>query len=47
MNAIGSNECPNACRICTDGVTQAPALSHLIMGGLPTEATLAHVLVSK
>lgn len=36
-----------ACRTCTDGVTQAPAPSHLIMGGLPTEATLAHVLVSK
>lgn len=36
-----------ACRACTDGVTQAPAPSHLIMGGLPTEATLAHVLVSK
>lgn len=36
-----------ACRICTDGVTQAPARIHLIMGGLPTEATLAHVLVSK
>lgn len=36
-----------ACRTCTDGVTQALAPSHLIMGGLPTEATLAHVLVSK
>lgn len=36
-----------ACRICTDGVTQAPAPSHLIMGGLPTEAAIAHVLVSK
>ena len=36
-----------ACRTCTNGVTQAPAPSHLIMGGLPTEATLAHVLVSK
>ena len=36
-----------ACRTCTDGVTQAPAPSHLIMGGLPTEAMLAHVLVSK
>jgi transposase len=36
-----------ACRICTDGVTQAPARSHLIMGGLPTEATIAHVLVCK
>ncbi|WP_400942017.1 IS66 family transposase [Lysinibacillus sp. NPDC086135] len=36
-----------ACRICTDGVTQALAPAHLITGGLPTEATLAHVLVSK
>lgn len=36
-----------ACRTCTDGVTQAPAPSHLIMGALPTEATIAHVLVSK
>lgn len=36
-----------ACRTCTDGVTQAQAPSHLIEGGLPTEATIAHVLVSK
>jgi transposase len=36
-----------ACRTCTDGVTQAPARPHLIMGGLPTEATIAHVLVCK
>lgn len=36
-----------ACRICTDRVTQAPAPSHLIMDGLPIEATLAHVLVRK
>ncbi|MFX0541988.1 IS66 family transposase [Roseovarius sp. S4756] len=36
-----------ACRTCTDGVTQAPAPSHRIMGALPTEATIAHVLVSK
>ena len=36
-----------ACRTCTDGVTQAPAPPHLIMGGLPTEASIAHVLVSK
>lgn len=28
-------------------MTQAPAPSHLIPGGLPTEATLAQVLVSK
>jgi transposase len=36
-----------ACRTCTGRVTQAPAPSHLIVGGLPTEATLAQVLVSK
>ncbi|WP_234908562.1 IS66 family transposase, partial [Rhizobium rhizogenes] len=36
-----------ACRACTDGVAQAPAPSRLIHAGLPTEATIAHVLVSK
>ncbi|MBX8802992.1 IS66 family transposase [Ochrobactrum sp. MR28] len=36
-----------ACRACTDGVTQAPAPARLIPSGLPTEATVAHILVSK
>jgi transposase len=36
-----------ACRTCADGVTQATAPSYLITGGLPTEAAIAHVLVSK
>ncbi len=36
-----------ACRRCTDGVTQMPAPAHLIEGALPTEALIAHVLVSK
>jgi transposase len=36
-----------ACRTCTGRVTQAPAPGHLIVGGLPTEATLSQVLVSK
>lgn len=36
-----------ACRSCTDGVTQAPSPPRLIPGGMPTEATVAHVLVSK
>ena len=36
-----------ACRACTDGVIQAPAPSRLIEGGLPTEALVADVLVSK
>ncbi|MBB3452800.1 transposase [Rhizobium sp. BK313] len=36
-----------ACRACTDGVAQAPATARLIHAGLPTEATIAHVLVSK
>jgi transposase len=36
-----------ACRACEDGVVQAPAPSRLIEGGIPTEATVAQVLVSK
>ncbi len=36
-----------ACRACTDGVVQAPAPARLIQAGLPTEATIAHVLVCK
>lgn len=36
-----------ACRACTDGVAQAPAPARLIPAGLPTEATIAHVLVAK
>src|ERR1700754_3736726 len=36
-----------ACRACESVVVQAPAPSRLIDGGLPTEATVAQVLVSK
>lgn len=36
-----------ACRSCEDGITQMPAPAHLVQGGLPTEALIAHVLVSK
>lgn len=36
-----------ACRSCTDGIVQAPAPARLIPAGLPTEATVAHVLVAK
>jgi transposase len=36
-----------ACRTCTEGVVQAPAPPRLVEGGLPTEATVAHVLVAK
>ena len=35
------------CRTCEDVVVQMPAPARLIEGGLPTEATVAHVLVSK
>jgi transposase len=35
------------CRSCREGVSQAPAPPHIIEAGLPTEAMLAHVLVSK
>lgn len=36
-----------ACRACQEGVYQAPAPAHLIEGAMPTEAMIAHVLVSK
>ena len=36
-----------ACRACEDVVVQAPAPARLIEGGLPTEATVAQVLVFK
>jgi transposase len=35
------------CRACAAGVVQAPAPERLIRSGLPTEAMVAHVLVSK
>ncbi len=35
------------CRACEEVVVQAPAPSRLIEGGLPTEATVAHVVVAK
>jgi transposase len=36
-----------ACRSCEAGITQAPAKPRLIEGGMPTEATIASVIVSK
>lgn len=36
-----------ACRACSGVVLQAPAPARLIEGGVPTEATVAHVLVSR
>jgi len=36
-----------ACRDCGDGIRQAPAPNRLIPGGLPTEAMVAQVLISK
>ena len=36
-----------ACRSCESVVVQAPAPNRLIEGGLPTEATVAQVLVAK
>jgi transposase len=36
-----------ACRACEDVVVQAAAPARLVEGGLPTEATVAQVLVSK
>ena len=36
-----------ACRSGSNGVVQAPAPARLIAGGMPTEATVAHVLGSR
>ena len=36
-----------ACRSCEEVVVQAPAPARLVEGGIPTEATVAHVLVAK
>ena len=36
-----------ACRSCEDGVVQASAPARLIESGLPSDATVAHVLVAK
>ena len=36
-----------ACRVCEQGVIQAPAPAYLIEGAIPSEGALAHVLVSK
>ena len=36
-----------ACRSCEQGVLQAAAPARLIIGGLPTEGSLAQVLISK
>ena len=36
-----------ACRVCDGAAVQAPAPPRLVEGGLPTEATVAHVLVAR
>lgn len=36
-----------ACRACENGIIQAPAKPHLIEGGMPTEATLATIVINK
>ena len=36
-----------ACRFCEAGVIQAPAKPRLIEGGMPTEATIASVIVAQ
>ena len=38
---------PYTCRKCESGVLQAAASARLIDGGLPTDATVAQVLISK
>jgi len=47
FSVIATRRQKYACRSCEDVVVQAPALPRLVEGGIPTEATVAHVLVSK
>jgi transposase len=35
------------CRVCGDAIVQVPAPARLIEGGLPTDALVAQVLVSR
>ena len=47
FRAIVTRRPKYACRSCTNGVVQALAPARLIPDGMPTEATVAHDLVSK
>ncbi|MDZ7602717.1 MAG: IS66 family transposase [Hoeflea sp.] len=47
FRAIVTRRPKYACRACEEVVVQAPAPARLVEGGIPTEATVAHVLVSK
>ena len=47
LRVIVSRRPKYACQSCTYGVDQAPAPNRLIEVGLPTEALVADVLVSK
>jgi transposase len=47
LRVIVTRRLKYGCRKCTDGVVQAPAPPRLIEGGLPTEALVAEVVVSK
>src|SRR5271156_3239305 len=47
MRGLGVRRPKYACRACEEVVVQASAPARLIEGGLPTEATVAHVVVGK
>uniref|UniRef100_UPI00177FB8B2 IS66 family transposase n=1 Tax=Mesorhizobium silamurunense TaxID=499528 RepID=UPI00177FB8B2 len=47
VTVIVTRRAKYACRACEEVVVQAPAPARLVEGGIPTEATVAHVLVSK
>jgi transposase len=46
-NSITSRRAKYGCLTCENVVVQAPAPARLSEGGLPTEATVAQVLVAK
>jgi transposase len=47
FRVIATHRPKYACRSCEAGIIQAPAKPRLIEGGMPTEATIASVIVSK
>ena len=47
FRVVGTKRPKLACRACPGVVLQEPAPARLIEGGMPTEATVAHVLVSR
>src|ERR1700752_196841 len=47
LRVLGPRRPKSACRRCSEAVAQAHAPEHVVPGGLPTEALIAQIIVSK